>query len=376
MLQYNKNFIKVFRKINRRFFNFGDVFLAEKYHSFFKRATKHDIEKYFSDSQQFVTNLIHHIRNKEGGKNSWSRYFIDITVLLCSGMDTDLRTHSIDNKRTSVDVTNLDLNIIFEDLTRLKELAQKENPNLVCLVVPTDFTLLYNVGDYVLVGVDISNRKLIRPHIYEAKRRNVRESVYKHRVDEQKQRERRQRQRMLLQRIRYDAATQTPRLNNFYKYVTFFVGSNKLRKFLNKTEKEYRVDDTFSFYITKKEKIKINKDEWCVDFLDEIFCGGVIPSIFRHVSLKDIDFLMRQNTHIFLKARKSLLRQGLLAVKSIKSVDKHPSPYHSFIHFENLRFSIANTIHAKYPSRILIPTLEESIGAINSIHRRDKKETS
>ncbi|GEM_PF-4082322 len=360
-LQYNPEIIKSFIKLCRPFLTWRGVFVPEKYQHFLLRGSEKQITTFYNEAQQFIVNLIGHIYSVEKGENQWSRYFIDLTMLLASGMDTSIRTHSIDNARATVDIKSFKLDEIIEEISCIAKEPFEKNPKLRFLIAPSDFTLCYNVGDFFIVGLDLRNRKLIHPKIIELKTRkadpkNYNPVLYKKQLERQK----RQAERILKTHVARDIDLENKEHKKIYTFPTYLQGKQKEVLKLLKPTGELPIDDVFSLVISKKWLTSTNA-HFVVNLFEEIVCGNIIPSIFKGVDIRLFEKLMTEGLFLSIKADKNKLCDHLKSIPTVKKVEIDQSPYRGYVYFTWGRISLANLIHLKYPIKQLENILARNI---------------
>ncbi len=346
VIQHNPKFITEYVKLTRPFRNWFGRFSPRKYHKFFTKGSAQKIQLFYEGAQDFINKLIVHVHQNEGGKNQWSRYFIDLTILLASNMDTLLRAQSIDNRRASVDVTSFDLDSVFNEIECHRKEAVKNNPNLCFISVPTDFSLLYNVGDMLTVGFDTSNRKLIYPKLIEVKDRKKDRNTYKQNLEEQIQRERKQALRFAELHTKYDFFKSVEDRRLFYGYPIYL--SEQLTSQLLRRPRTIKIDDIFSIE-SSNHVLKHDDKYWRIDIIEEIVCGNIIPMVFKGFDVKWFNKIMSTGPRLYIIVNKENFRKNLQELSFVSKVEKHPSPYHNFVYFGEMRISAANLIHVKYP---------------------------
>lgn len=350
VIQHNPEFIADFVKLTKPFRNWMGRFSARKYHKFFTKGSVDKIQQFYKEAQRFISKLIIHIRQREQGKNQWSRYFVDLTILLASNMDTPFRAQSIDNRRTSVDVTSFELDSIFNEIECHQKEATKNNPNLCFISVPTDFSFLYNVGDMLTVGFDTRNRKLIYPKLIEVKDKKKDHGAYKQNLEKQIKREGRQALRFAELHTKYGFFKSVEDRRLFYGHPIYLSG-RIVRKLLRQP-RIIRIDDVFSLQ-SSMDVLRHNKNYWRVDIIEEIACGNIIPMIFKGFDVKQFNRIMGGGPRLYIIVDKNSFQKNLRELSFVSKVDKHPSPYHNFVYFGEMRISAANLIHVKYPMRQL-----------------------
>lgn len=346
VIQHNPKFIVEYIKLTRPFRNWLGRFSPRKYHKFFTKGPTQKIQLFYEEAQNFINKLIVHIHQNEGGKNQWSRYFIDLTILLASNVDTPFRAQSIDNRRTSVDVTSFDLDSVFNEIECHRKEAIKNNPNLCFISVPTDFSLLYNVGDMLTVGFDTGNRKLIYPKLIEVKDRKSNRNLYKQDLEKQIQRERKQALRFAELHTKYDFFKSVEDRRLFYGYPIYL--SEHLARKLLRWPRIVKIDDVFSLE-SSMGVLKHDDNYWKIDILEEMVCGNIIPMIFKGFDVELFNKIMSNGPRLYITVDKKDFRKKLQKLDFVSKMDKHSSPYHNFIYFGDMRISAANLIHVKYP---------------------------
>lgn len=346
IIQHNPKFVAEYIKLTKPFRSWFGRFSPRKYHKFFTKGSAQKIQLFYEEAQNFINKLVAHIHQSEGGKNQWSRYFIDLTILLASNVDTPFRAQSIDNKRASVDVTSFNLDSVFSEIECHQKQAVQSNPNLCFVSVPTDFSLLYNVGDMLTVGFDIGNRKLIYPKLIEIKNRKKDQGAYKQNLERQTQRERKQMLRFVELHTKYDFFKSAEDRRLFYGYPIYLSGFvvNKLLR----GPRVIKIDDVFSLE-SSMDVLKHDNDYWKIDIIEEIVCGNIMPMIFKGFDVRLFNKIMGSGPWIYIIVNKKNFRKELQGLDFVSKVDKHPSPYHNFIYFGGMRISAANLIHVKYP---------------------------
>ena len=368
VIQHNPKFIVEYIKLTRPFRNLLGRFSPCKYHKFFIKGPTQKIQLFYEEAQNFINKSIVHIHQKEGGKNQWSRYFIDLTILLASNMDTPFRAQSIDNRRTSVDVTSFDLDSVFNEIECHRKEAIKNNPNLCFISVPTDFSLLYNVGDMLTVGFDMGNRKLIYPKLIEVKDRKGNRNFYKPEgYKKQIQRERKQALRFIELHTKYDFFKSVEDRRLFYGYPIYL--SEYLASKLLRWPRTNKIDDVFSLE-SSTDALKHDDNYWKIDIIEEMVCGNIIPMIFKSFDVKFFDKIMSNGPRLYIIVDKKNFRKELQKLDFVSKTGKHPSPYHNFIYFGDMRISAANLIHVKYP----IQQLKYLLKLIHSGYSKKVKE--
>lgn len=348
--QHNPKFIADFVKITKPFRNWIGRFSHRKYHKFFTEGSADKIQRFYEEAQQFTNKLIVHIHQRERGKNQWSRYFIDLTILLASNMDTAFRAQSIDNRRANVDITSFDLDSVFSEIECHQKEAIKNNPKLCFIVVPTDFSLLYNVGDMLTVGFDTNNRKLIYPKLIEVKNKKKDRSTYTQNLEKQIKRERAQAVRFAELHTKYDFFKSVEDRHLFYGRPIYLSG--RIVKKLLRQPRIVRIDNVFSLE-SSVDILKHDNNYWRIDIIEEVACGNIIPMIFKGFDVKQFNKIMGRGPRLYIIVNKSSFQKNLQELSFVSKIDKHPSPYHNFVYFGKMRISAANLIHAKYPMRQL-----------------------
>lgn len=346
-MQHNSEIIAGFQQLIKPFLNWRGQFSSRKYHDFFIKEKEENINKFYSNAQEFVNDLIIHIHQQKLGKCMWSKYFIDLTILLASNMDTAFRAQSVDNRRTSVDVTSFNLNSHYmKEIECVRQEFQKNNSKLYYIIVPTDFTLLYNVGDMLTVGFDLNNRKFIYPKLIEVKEHKKDWSTYKQDIHRQQKREFGQAMRFLELHAKYDffkSLSLTPNLYGRPTYITNCI----VKRLLNKSS-FIKIDDTITLESTGTPYSKRVKNLWILNILEEVRCGNIIPSIFKGLDIRLFESLMESNTHIYLLVSIQSFRKHLKNLDYLSNVDNHHSPYEAWIYFGAIRLSMASLLHLKY----------------------------
>src|SRR3989344_2924366 len=332
VIQHNPKFIVEYIKLTRPFRNLLGRFSPCKYHKFFIKGPTQKIQLFYEEAQNFINKSIVHIHQKEGGKNQWSRYFIDLTILLASNMDTPFRAQSIDNMRTSVDVTSFDLDSVFNEIECHRKEAIKNNPNLI-----------------------------------EVKDRKGNRNFYRQDLEKQIQRERKQALRFIELHTKYDFFKSVEDRRLFYGYAIYL--SEYLASKLLRWPRTIKIDDVFSLE-SSTDALKHDDNYWKIDIIEEMVCGNIIPMIFKSFDVKFFDKIMSNGPRLYIIVDKKNFRKELQKLDFVSKTGKHPSPYHNFIYFGDMRISAANLIHVKYP----IQQLKYLLKLIHSGYSKKVKE--
>lgn len=327
-------------------------FSEERYRKFFIKAFRWKIKRFFQNARVFTAKLIYHIHSVEAGKNQMSRYFLDLTILLCSGINTNFRRTMIDNSRANVDIRSADLDVVFKDmeyLSKIMSMKEKNEP----FVAPCDFTLLYNVLDYVAASFKWQNRKFNDLTIFEAKHPKTTKKD-----DKQILRERRQIERGMAVSLGFNNALD----RIFHKPI--YLTDDTIKKL--KRQKSVEIDDVFTLELSQDLTARQNKDFWTMDFIEETVCGSISPAIFRGLRVGFIDYLMRNQAHLYIMTRKDKFKEHLTGLPFVKKIAMDSNPYNGYIYVNSSRnkgrISLANLIQAKYPIEKLKIYLSEVLG--------------
>lgn len=360
VIAYDKNIIKEYSRITKPF-SFRKVFVLEKYNKFFKNGKKQKISLFFDEMQQFVVNLVACINKVEKGQNAWSRYFVDLTALLCSGLNIKFRTSMIDNSRASVDVSTQNLNEIVSDINEIRK--EFTTSNNCVIVIPVDYCLLYNISDYIVLIYNMDNRLFDLPHLWESKKLSVKT------VKDGKQIERELKQKEDMENIlnKYNEQMELDVFNyDNYIFSNLKLIENKIKK---KQEFAIKIDSVAEIIITKNEmKNKFDTNYFYIDIIEEISCGCIVPLIFRKVGINLFNLLMSHRMYLIIKIDRKKMTSLIKTSGQFKNININNSIYNSKMEVVDKKLkivigsiSLATLIHLKYNRKILSSVIKNDL---------------
>ena len=360
VVAYDKDIVKEYSRITKPF-SHRNVFILSKYNKFFKNSKKQKISLFFDRMQQFVVNLVACINKVEKGQNVWSRYFVDLTALLCSGLNIKFRTIMIDNSRSSVDVSTQNLNEVVSDINEIRKIFTTSN-NCV-IVIPVDYCLLYNISDYIVLIYNMDNRLFDLPHLWESKRLSVKT------IKDAKQIKRELKQKEDMENIlkRYNEQMEL----DIFNYDNYIFSNLKLLENKIKKEQEFaiKIDSVAEVIITKNEvKNKFDTSYFYIDIIEEISCGCIVPLIFRKVGINLFNLLMSHRMYLIIKIDRNEMTSLIKTSDQFKNININNSIYNSKMNVVDKKsetvigsISLATLIHLKYNRKILSSVIKNDL---------------
>lgn len=278
-------------------------------------------------------------------------YYLDLTVLLTSELNSDVRAVFVDEKRAHVDIYKQDFLSHMSDLTYIFNKFKEDN-NWV-LVTPSDYTDCYNTSDAI---VTIFNKKSLwdLPHLQEMK---ILKSTTN--IDQKMSiRFERQKKDMLFKIKKYN---QNLKLFKYFMLKNTYLKNKQVEIFakLKSGEGEIVIDKVFSLVICGRRLLDTN-DYWYCNVLNEKHCSAVLPIIFRGVCLNFLHRLETDRSCLYIRVNRKEFISRIGSCEKVTKVGKHHSIYHSYIEFgEKGKLSIANVIHWKFGINTVIDILND-----------------
>jgi hypothetical protein len=213
MINSNKKLHTRFERLVKPFLNRNKQFVLSKYQDFFYTMSEKpskEISRFFNDANKLILDMItsYHLLDSKELKGIFG-YYMDLIILVASGLNVKARLSATDNSRSTVDVLNMD---IKDTRFWIKHIYKKfKTQSNYVVVAPNDYSMNYNVADYTVLIFN-KDYSFDLPHFYETKtmtKSTIMDDEQKNRIIKQKER--------AIELLKTYNKTASP----FYIYLTF-----------------------------------------------------------------------------------------------------------------------------------------------------------